>query len=168
MKLDKRLKISPFNCFDSKQARRYIDKMGYFSNNLGDFSDLSKCKFGTLGSIHDDTEQPYYMKENVTVNGFFVPETLVEPTKHNKRPFGMQEFKDNLPKMMFSDDLIHFRDKATDAKFSVKFVGEILDGSDWFVCLGTREYSLKELFEDFEYLDKDGGWNTFGVDEKWN
>ena len=80
----------------------------------------------------------------------------------------MQEFKDNLPKMMLSDDVIHFRDKATDAKFSLKFVGEILDGSDWFVCLGTREYSLKELFEDFEYLDKDGGWNTFGVDEKWN
>ena len=42
MKLDKRLKISPFNCFDAKRARRYIDKMGYFSNNLGDFSDLRK------------------------------------------------------------------------------------------------------------------------------
>ena len=77
MKLDKRLKISPFNCFDAKRARRYIDNMGYFSNNLGDFSDLTKCKFGTLGSIHDDTEHPYYMKENVTFNGFngfFVPE----------------------------------------------------------------------------------------------
>ena len=165
MNLDKRLKISPFNCFDSKQARRFIDKMGYFSNNLGDFSDLTKCKFGTLGAIHDDLEQPYYMKENVTVNGFFVPESLVEPTKHNKRPFGMYEFKDNLPKMMLSDDVIHFRDKATDTKFSVKFVGEILDGSDWFVCLGTREYTLKELFENYEYLDKDECWNTFGVEE---
>ena len=63
MNLDKRLKISPFNCFDAKRARRYIDKMGYFSNNLGDFSDLTKCKFGTLGSIHDDIESPSITKD---------------------------------------------------------------------------------------------------------
>ena len=81
-----------------------------------------------MGSIHDNTEQPFFMKENATVNGFFVPESLVEPTKHNKRPFGMQEFKDNLPNMMFSDEVIHFRDKATDTKFSLKYTGNILDG----------------------------------------
>jgi len=166
MNLDKSLKVSPFNCFDAKRAKRFVDCMGYFSNNLGDFSDLHKCRFGTLGAIHEDTEHPFFMKENVTVNGFFVPESLVEPTKHNKRPFGMQEFKDNLPKMILSNDLIHFKDKSTNNILSLKFNGDIiLDGSELLICLGSREYSLKYLFENCEYLDRDGGWNTFGVEE---
>ena len=40
-----------------------------------------------------------------------------------------------------------------------------MSSEDTVICLGSREYSLKDLFEKFEYLDKDGGWNTFGVEE---
>ena len=38
-----------------------------------------------------------------------------------------------------------------------------MNSQDTVICLGSREYSLKDLFEKFEYLDKDGEWNTFGV-----
>ena len=31
------------------------------------------------------------------------------------------------------------------------------------ICLGSREYSVEDLFKNFEYLDKDGNWNVFGA-----
>lgn len=86
MKLDKRIRREDiFDCFNCEKAEKYIGERGYFSNNLSDFSDLvnnrpkhGTLEFGTLGKIHKDLGHPFYMKENVTVNGFFIPLSLIE------------------------------------------------------------------------------------------
>ena len=185
LELDKRIinKCHPYDCFSNvEEVSQYSN--GWFSNNLEYFTNLDNTTFGPLTAITDSnypfqSEKGFFKyflpvcmvkirslkKEEIKFRPYTFEDFHQKVDKKKFRPFEMQEFKDNLPKMMFSDEVIHFRDKATDTKFSLKFVGEILDGSDWFVCLGTREYSLKELFEDFEYLDKDGEWNTFGVEE---
>ena len=173
MKLDARIKNREdiFDCFNSDKAEKYIYKRGYFSNYLGDFSDLvnnrpknGTLEFGTLGKIHNDLDSPYYMKENVSVYAFFFPLCLVEDKKYS-RPFSIIEFKSNLPNMIFPDDLIHFRNNKNGyEEYALRYNGYIIDGKTAFICLGSRDYySLENLFKSFEYLDKNGEWNMFGV-----
>ena len=155
MRLDKRIKSKEdiFDCFNSYKAEKYIGKRGYFSNNLGDFSDLvnkrpknGTLEFGTLGKIHKDLDSPFYMKETVSVNRFFIPECLIENEKFS-RPFSIIEFKSNLPKMIFLDDLIHFRNNKNGyEEYALKYNGYIIDGKNTFICLGSRDYySLENL-----------------------
>lgn len=153
MKLDPRIKSLSdiLTCFDIEKAKEFIGQKGYFEDYLDKYNSLEVSEYGTLTEVVDN-EAPF-KSDNKCHWRFFIPECLLENKKYS-RPFSIIEFKGNLPKMMLSDEVIHFRDKATDAKFSVKFVGEILDGSDWFVCLGTREYSLKELLKTLNTLIK--------------
>lgn len=68
--------------------------------------------------------------------------------------------------MIFPDDLIHFRHNKTGyEEYAQRYNGYIVDGKTTFICLGSREYSLENLFKNFEFLDKDGEWNMFGVGE---
>ena len=177
MELDKRIKskLDILTCFDIEEAEKYIGERGYFSNNLGDFSDLvnnrpkhGTLEFGTLGAIHQDLDSPFYMQENVTVYDFFLPKSLIESEKFS-RPFSLVEFKGNLPKMIFPDDLIHFRHKNNEnnefSEYAQRYNGYIVNSRATAICLGSREYTLGDLFAIFEYLDKDGEWNTFGVEE---
>ena len=46
-----------------------------------------------------------------------------------------------------------------------KYNGYIVNSQTTVICLGSREYTLGDLFKNFEYLGKDGEWNTFGVEE---
>lgn len=167
MKLDERLKISPFNCFDIEKAKQFIGKKGWFSNRIGNFSDLNKCDFGTLGKIHDDNDSPFCKTETATLNFFFIPASLVEDKKEVfSRPFSIIEFKGHLPKMLFPDDLIHFRNKDTGfSEYAQRYNGYIVNSQSTVICLGSREYTLGDLFKNFEYLDKDGEWKPFGIKE---
>lgn len=169
LKLDKRIKSRKdiFDCFNSEKAEKYIGERGYFANNLSDFSDLvgKHPNSGTLGAIHQDLDSPFYLQESVTVYSFFLPKCLVESEKFS-RPFSLTEFKAKLPKMLFPDALIHFRNNENGSEeYALKYNGYIIEDGTTFICLGSREYSLENLFKNGEYLDKDGEWNIFGVEE---
>ena len=154
MKLDARIKSLSdiLTCFDIEETKQYIGQKGYFALNIGYYKCLADIKYGTLTGVGSSWD-------------FFLPECLLENKKYS-RPFSIIEFKGNLPKMIFPDDLIHFRNKDSGFdEYAQRYNGYIVNSQDTVICLGSREYSLKDLFEKFEYLDKDGEWNTFGVEE---
>jgi hypothetical protein len=166
MKLDKRLKISPFNCFDSKRARRFIDKMGYFSNNLGDFSDLTKCKFGTLGSIHDvySTAFSYNVfrrKEDGAYYEYFIPESFLKPKEKKFRPYTLEE----LPIKVC--DIIYLKNKNSEIIERCLCISISSEGNQIkSITLGVNSYSIQELFENYVWRHSDlWDFQPFGVEE---
>lgn len=166
MKLDSRIKTLSdiLTCFDIEEAKQFIGQKGYFEDYLDKYNSLEVSEYGTLTEVVDN-EAPF-KSDNRCHWRFFIPESLVENVECYSRPFSIIEFKGNLPKMIFPDDLIHFRNKDTGfEEYAQRYNGYIVSSQDTVICLGSREYSLKDLFEKFEYLDKDGSWNTFGVEE---
>ena len=166
MKLDPRIKSLSdiLTCFDIEEAKQYIGQKGYFALNIGYYKCLADIKYGTLTWVgDDDTFAPF--KESDCSWDLFIPESLLENKKYS-RPFSIIEFKGNLPKMIFPDDLIHFRHKNNgSSEYAQKYNGYIVNSQTTVICLGSREYTLGDLFKNFEYLGKDGEWNTFGVEE---
>ena len=167
MKLDPRIKSlsDVLTCFDTEQAKQFKGEKGYFEDYLHNYNSLEDehKEYGTLTEVLDN-EAPF-KSDNRCHWRFFLPECLLENKKYS-RPFSIIEFKGNLPKMIFPDDLIHFRNKDSGFdEYAQRYNGYIVNSQDTVICLGSREFSLKDLFKKFEYLDKDGEWNTFGVEE---
>lgn len=172
MKLDDRI-INPLEIYspvNAMLAQVYIGQSGIFSNDSQGFENLKNANLRVLTSLE--------LREGYTKrfcgDGFwyeyFLPLTNVEPKKEKVfRPYTLQEFKGNLPKMIFPDDLIHFRNKNNEnnefSEYAQRYNGYIVNSRATAICLGSREYTLGDLFKNFEYLDKDGEWNTFGVEE---
>ena len=167
MKLDPRIKSLSdiLTCFNIEDAKQYIDQKGYFSDTLCGFSNLSSNRcYNILTDVRDDGYP--FRRDNNDYCCLFIPESRLLENKKYSRPFSIIEFKGNLPKMIFPDDLIHFRNKDTGLEeYAQRYNGYIVNSQDTVICLGSREYSLKDLFEKFEYLDKDGDWLPFGVEE---
>lgn len=163
MELDKRIKSKNdiLTCFDVKDAGRFLNQKGYFSDCIDLYRCLDNRKYGILTEIKD-SDCPFKEGDNEFWR-FFIPESLLENKKYS-RPFSLIEFKGNTPKMIFPDDLIHFRDKNNGfVEYAQRYNGYIVNSRVTVICLGSREYSLEDLFENFEYLGRDGEWNTFGV-----
>lgn len=165
MELDKRIKSKNdiLTSFDVKDAGRFLGQKGYFSDCIDLYRCLDNRKHGILTEIKD-SDCPFKEDDNEFWR-FFIPESLLENKKYS-RPFSLIEFKGNTPKMIFPDDLIHFRNKNGGfIEYAQRYNGYIVNSRVTVICLGSREYSLEDLFENFEYLDRDGEWNTFGVEE---
>ena len=172
MKLDKRIKSKEdiFDCFDIEKAEKYIGERGYFSNNLGDFSDLvnnrpknGTLEFGTLWKICKDLDSPYYMKENVSVYDFFLPLSSLNKEEKHYRPF--DNTKEFFIKTNFEiGDLIHLRSKADNTEYHLMVTGytdkELILSLPSSFC----SRSFNELFQDFELWDGEEKFIPFGVE----
>ena len=177
MKLDKRIRREDiFDCFNAEKAEKYIGERGYFSNNLCDFSDLvnnrpknGTLEFGTLGKIHNDLDSPYYMKENVTVNGFFIPESVLKPKPKEKqyRALTIDEFKDKF----HIGQPISFRKKGEVGNERYLILNgysncKLFDEITTDIYIGRGAYTLDELFNKYEWQASDTeDFQPFGVEE---
>lgn len=167
MNLDNRFKIIPFCCFSSKICKEYINQKGYFSNYIDSFKRISLCKYGTLENVYNDQPDSFKMKEDGKDYKHFIPENFVINPKEKKyRPYTLQEF---CGKFTIGQP-IKFRRKG-----EVGLENEIvLDGyaheqmgDQIFTCIfiGVQDYTLQELFEEYEYKNTLGNWIPFGVEE---
>lgn len=166
MQLDKRIeKLSDIlTCFDIQKAGQFLGHEGYFADVNSSYQSLDNRAYGILTEIKDAAYP--FKKDNTEYWRFFIPEIRLKPGEKKYRPYTLQEFKGNLPKMIHPDDLIHFRHKNNEfSEYAQRYNGYIVNSRATVICLGSREYTLGDLFENFEYLDKDGEWNTFGVEE---
>ena len=86
MKLDPRIKkgCRPFSVFDTKAARKFIGKRGYFTDHLYQYSNLSDVTIDILKTVSLDEKEymPYITK--ITAWEFFLPIDWVEETKEPK------------------------------------------------------------------------------------
>ena len=169
MELDKRIKEGkrPLNCFDTEQAKQFIGKKCYFSDDARDFMN-TLFYVAELQNIW--TAEEYCFADNSNDYRFILPLEWVKPEEPEKkyRPFSLDEFFN----IFEVGDLIVFKMKNTDEVKCAMFTGYITDveriddktPGAVELMLGIFHYSLFSLFEDFELLYH-GEWQPFGIKE---
>ena len=164
LKLDKRIPNHNciFTCFDTESAEQYIGKQGYFTNCYSNFANINSLAKGTLTKICDSSvNEKYYANVGEKYYSFFLPEDYLKPEEKVFRPCTLDEFG------LHIGDLIKFR-KKDDISFEIgtMYLGYRKNNGGVKVLLGNNYYSLEELFEDYEWYDRDSNtWEMFGVEE---
>ena len=156
---DKKDVISWANC---EEAKKYIGEEGYFRDDYqGDLAAWSK---GLLQDV--DPSMPVdciFEDEENDVHGLFLPADKVKQPEPAKkwRPFKCSE---EFIKLVGCDvgDRLTMRRKGLRIVRNV-LVLELAQGLGT-LGLGTHIFCYRELFDDYEWQDKEGNWQTFGVE----
>ena len=180
MELDKRIKEGkrPLTCFDLKEASGFLEKTGYFTNELDYFSDLSKTgcfsevQFGRLLKINNNKRCAFkYLSMDGSYENsyrFFLPEDWVLPKEKKYRPYTLAEWVDQHE----IGEVITFRNRQGQ-EYHVMYTGYVIDNGEediqdnrttGRIMLINMGYLLQELFERYE-ICIDGKWQPFGVIE---
>lgn len=170
LELDSRIKPGkrPLNCFDTEQAMKFIGKQCYFSDDATDFMDLDKADGDSMFYIAELqniwTVEEYCFADNSNDYRFILPVDWVktEP-EETTRPFTLKEFLTKF-KIMYP---VRYR-PITRRDFII-IAGVI----GWFedkgneedgVIIGSRNHTLKDLFDYYEF-EQDGQWYPFSIQE---
>ena len=148
-----------FNRFSSD----LIGTTVYASNVLKNFQNLDRCKKGIVDHI-DKHGFAVTLENGETFFFYFViPSFSVKVEEKVFRPCTLDEFG------LHIGDLIRFRKKDDkDFEISTMYMGYRKNDGTVKVLLGNVYYSLKELFNEYEWYDKDSDrWEPFEVEE-WN
>ena len=158
MKLDTRIMSGkrPLTCFDVEEAKAFIGKECYFTNNLREYADLTTV---TAKRILGNVEDHFYAEQYSGMYAYCLPcDWVTEEKKY--RPYTIEEFCNE------GFEIVVFRDKDDQSlEYHVRYNGYRRCDNVYKVILGNISYTLNDLFEDFEYLDDDGTWKPFGVEE---
>lgn len=174
MKLDSRILEGkkPLNCFDTEQAKQFIGKKCYFSDDARDFMDLDKADGDTLFYVAELqniwTAEEYCFADNSNDYRFILPlewlkEEKNEPEK-KYRPYTKHEFLNKFEcgkpiNIRRKDDYINL---YIETMPSVK-IDNLSD--DVHVRLFEGIFNLKRLFDEFEWQKSNGEWQPFGIEE---
>ena len=160
MKLDKRIIKGkrPLTCFDIDEAEKYIGKMCYISDNYDFFCDMDLTQQKILKGV-EDCEVPFHFDSDKQAE-FCLPCDWVTKEKQF-RPCTLDDFGLNI------GDLIRFRKKDDhNIEVCTMYMGYMKNNGIVKVMLGNTYYSLEELFDNYEWFDKDSNkWEVFGVEE---
>ena len=158
MKLDTRIMSGkrPLTCFDVEEAKAFIGKECYFTNNLREYADLTTV---TAKRILGNVEDHFYAEQYSGMYAYCLPcDWVTEEKKY--RPYTIEEFCNE------GFEIVVFREKNRPSHEShVRYNGYRKYDNVYKVILGNISYTLSDLFEDFEYLDDDGTWKPFGAEE---
>ena len=166
MKLDKRIFPAkrPLTCFDSEYARQFIDKKGFFADELKDFCDLDKTLETELKNVHHYEDDCFV--SSITGYKYFLPSEWVDMGEPEKkwRPFSLTEWRH----IYAIGDEIVFRIKDSDTVRAFMFCGLYSDRDDdlpgkGVISLGSELFVLQNLFDQFE-LRRNDEWQPFGVE----
>ena len=173
MELDKRIKEGkkPLDCFDTKIAKQFIGKKGYFSHYIDNYEDLKNTPLGTLGGTGDTFHESFCCTEETFDNyyyEFFIPAEWVKESEKKFRAFTLAEWTDKHE----IGEIIHFSYKDGRQEFNVMYTGYVIEhGEDIedirtigrIMLMGTA-YFLEDLFENY-VICINGIWQPFGVME---
>ena len=174
MKLDSRIKSLSdiLTCFDIEKAKQFIGQKGYFALKIGHYKCLDSINYGTLAGVSDDdTIAPFKecnIKEGNLIWDFFIPESkLLEIKKKEFRPYTFMEFTEKF----IVGKPIKFRKKGEkkDEWISI-LIGywehQIEDEVITYILIGHVQYTLDELFEEYEWQEHyTEDFEPFGVEE---
>lgn len=159
MKLDTRIKDGkkPLTCFDVEEAKAFIGKACYFTNNLREYADLTtvtaKRTLGRVGNY-------FYAEFDSGMYAYCLPcDWVTEEKKY--RPF--IDTKEFFIKTNFEvGDLIHIRSKPHNHEYHLLIIGWTDEG----LMLGNfSEMTFDELLQKFELWDSEDNFIPFGVEE---
>ena len=167
MKLDSRIieGRKPLTCFDAEEAKQFIGKKGFVTDELKQFHDLNKVQETVLKNVWPN--ETYCFIASVTGYKYFLPSEWLQKKEPEWRPYLIDEW---LQEHNFGD-MIEFRHKGSKREFTVMFTGYVQGGNDaiW-VALGNWAENFDNLFKYYELIDKtnDGkfAWRPFGIEVK--
>lgn len=168
MKLDSRILEGkkPLNCFDTEQAKQFIGKKCYFSDDARDFMDLDKADGDTLFYVAELqniwTAEEYCFADNSNDYRFILPlewlkEEKTEPEKKYREYKDLDEFFDVTG--LEIGDLIKLKFPGNNVA-ELLIVGSCNNG----LFIGIHKYTFKQLFEMVE-ISISGEWKPFGIKE---
>jgi len=165
---DKKDVFSWSNC---EEAQKYVGQEGYFGDTLeGLEAQIQRQNLLKLGRIDASDAICFHTLEQDELDFdtgsdecLFLPADKVKQPK----PKRLRQFKDyaEFIRTVGSDlgDRLAIRRKELPIIHRVLII-EFHQGINT-VGLGLCTYSYRELFEDYEWQDKEGNWQTFGVEE---
>ena len=160
MELDKRIINGkrPLTCFDIEEAEKYIGKLCYMCDEYNLFYQLNLIEPAILMGV-EDCEIPFHNGQDKQAE-FCLPCEWVTEEKQF-RPCTLDDFGLNI------GDLIKFRKKDDhDFEICTMYMSYMKNNGIVKVMLGNTYYSLEELFDNYEWFDKDSNkWEVFGVEE---
>lgn len=162
-KIDDRAMI--LNCLDVEFCKRKTFSSGYFTDDIDNYSDLSRCKYGKLT---DTTKNGVhvYQKDGNDWFAFFLPDCGVKKEK-KYRPYTLMEFTDKFT----IGCPIKFRRKGAEGceKYLILngYINEkYSDQTITYINIGSGGYTLQELFEEYEWqVHYTEDFEPFGVEE---
>lgn len=172
MELDKRIIEckKPLDCFDAENKelmKSFLNKEGYFSNNLENFCLLDGCFKRLLSNVFKERKSCFTDDEGRDWK-FFLPVEWVKEPEKKYRAFTLAEWVD---KHGIGDVVIYRSKKSDGIELHHMYVGyacgigknidEIGVGT---LTLGVASYTFDYLFEYFEMF-YNGRWLPFGVIE---
>ena len=176
MELDKRIIKGkrPLNCFDTEQAKQFIGKQCYFSDDARDFMNLDKADGDTLFYVAELqniwTAEEYCFADNSNDWRYILPlewvtEEKTEP-EPKYRPYTIKDFRKAFVNEKL-DVFIILRDKHNpDDIYTLRYNGSVRKGQFEYIYLGAKIFSFESLFENYEVANYDGDFVPFGVLEE--
>lgn len=165
MKLDKRLSRLPYTCFEKDDCEKFVGQMGYFTDDIEDYSDLEDCHHKSLVSVSD-----YHCFSFCTDNysfRFFFPDALLKEPVKQLRPF---ETVEELPFGALGS--LYMRRKAEPEKIYLTSIQGFIIKDDKLcsVIIFSKERSMHDLMREWEWKsfnksDLENEWLPFGVFE---
>lgn len=157
-----------------EDAKKYIGEEGYFCDGFTE--DLGAWHKGLLQDVNQSMPVDYIFEdEENEVFGLFLPADKVKQSKKKFRPFQtVEEFSKTLGIKELLGAEITFRFKEKPQKIHVSVITEkgfwsqenitTLDS----VVMGGCDFTMNELFTDWEWLKDGSQWQPFGVLEDEN
>lgn len=165
MRLDARIikGKKPLTCIDTTKAKKFEGTKGYFSDNMGNFSDLGRgnISFGTLKV--DKREQlfyPYIEEESNHCFGYFLPKEWVSGVV---LPHTIKSFEDLIHSL---NGWITIQHKGSGAIYKGMYLGyhTSIDRETYFIGISTTTFTLGQLADDFEYYNPNTkSWEPLGL-----
>ena len=165
MELDKRIKEGkkPLTCFDVEEAKAFLGKECYQTDDVTGFANVDTLTKATLVSIDEGDVRPYKLESNRNWHYssiFILPCEWVEEEK-KYRPYTVMEFIKYYP----IGSHLHFRPKNDTMEMHRLIAGynDCKNGAGSLFICGAM-YSMFELYDNYEIF-KDGEWQPFGIKE---
>ena len=175
MKLDPRIIKKPLSCFDTEEAKQFINHTGYVTDDATRFIDVDQITPRLLTDVRNDSGVCYKTNEG-NYWRYFLPKEWVREKEPEPvwRPYDLDTLR--MDKILFGD-VITFRRKTDDN--SARIITAIYNGksensddlNDSEILLGGEWFGFQRLFEDYEIFDSVYGdskickWRPFGYQE---
>ena len=173
MKLDERILDGkkPLDCFDAENSeliKPFLNKEGYFSNNLENFCLLDGCFKRLLSNVFKERKSCFTDDEGRDWKFFLPVEWVKESEKESEKKYRVFTLAEWIEQHEIGE-VIHYRNKSEGIEFRHMYMGyafgkgkDITKINVGTVTLGVANYSFDYLFEDYE-IEIDGEWKPFGV-----
>lgn len=172
MELDKRIIEGrrPLTCFDTENTeliKTFLNKEGYFSNDLENFCSLNKCPKRFLSNVFKESKYSFRAYVEGCDGGywkFFLPSEWVKEENRRKKYRSYKDY-DELCEDFSVGQCITYRDKGCNCIYYAEITEAFVhaDG-DVFVGIGNTVRALSGWFQTIEVKDPETDeWVPFGV-----